>query len=70
MELGRALSMVMYLGAARADATPAQLAQLRDAIEPLKAHIKRGEYAHAKLLVREIMGDGWVPGPEWRLADG
>lgn len=66
-EFTKALSLTMYLGAARADANPEQLAVLRSKVDEFKALIMDGKYAEVKLLVREVMPEGWVPGPEWRL---
>lgn len=71
-EFVRALRCTMLVGAARADATPAELVGLRDLVAPdstFRAAVAAGRWDEAEQLVHDVMPPGWEPRPEWRVAD-
>lgn len=60
------LALVMFIGAARADADPAQRDRLKAEIPPLLKEYRRGDSPETVLLrVVEIMGPQWQPTGEW-----
>lgn len=64
----RALLVVMFIGAARADATPAQVARLQNEVLPaLKnpAASAREAYRDAVLATAAVMGPQWRPAGKW-----
>lgn len=64
----RALAVVMFVGAANADATREQRNQLRDqALPPLKDSSLTPSQAYEKTVRRTaaIMGPAWRPNGEW-----
>lgn len=69
--------MTMLMGAALHDATPEQVARLREEAKPLVHGLTErddaGRYlvdwADVEAKVREIMPPGWGPSEEWKLAD-
>lgn len=75
--MGAALTVVMFVGAANADATPAQREQLKTAIEPFKDKDLTASEAYAAVIrgTADIMGPAWRPRGEWdawitRLLEG
>ncbi len=67
--LGGALALLMFVGAARKDASPEQVARLKaEALPPLsdKSLDDADAYRTCLETVVEIMGPDWTPGPEWQ----
>lgn len=65
---GLGLLVVMFIGAANADATNEQRARLRDEVLPVLGDQDtppRQAMANAVLLTGEIMGSKWRPKGEW-----
>lgn len=62
------LAFVMFIGAAKADATPEQAARLRDAVQPLIDDLRAGgDPTPILAAVVEAMGPDWTPSEEWRV---
>lgn len=65
--LGRSVAFALFIGAARADADPGQVARLRAEIPPLLETFRAdGQPRPVLEHVIEIMGAEWRPSPEWR----
>lgn len=64
--LGGNLAFLMFVGAARADASPDQLAQLRERLPPLlDAYKAEGNPRPTMEAVIDIMGPTWRPQGDW-----
>lgn len=63
-DIGPHLAMVMFMGAARADSSPDQLARLRGEVLPMM-HDKSTPYCDIIARVRDIMPAGWRLTGEW-----
>lgn len=65
--VGRALVVVMFVGAANADATPEQREQLKEAITPLRDQDLTASEAYKAVVygVADVMGPHWRPRGEW-----
>lgn len=65
--LSKALLVVMFVGAANADATPAQREQLKDAIDPLRDQTLTASEAYKAVVygTADVMGPTWRPRGEW-----
>lgn len=64
----RAMVVLMFVGAANADATPEQRARLRDEVlPPLRDESipARDAYVRAARVVVDVMGPEWRPAGEW-----
>ncbi|MFD1145953.1 hypothetical protein [Saccharothrix hoggarensis] len=67
--LSRALAFVLFVGAARADAIPSQLARFRAELPPLLGGFREtGDERPVRELIRDVMGADWRPAAEWRDA--
>lgn len=64
----RALAFVMFVGAAREDASPDQRHRLGVVVPPLLKAYKAGEVEEETIrrAVRKIMGREWRPSARWR----
>ena len=61
--LSSLLGITMYVGAARADATPEQLEELRSRLSPfIENRVVEGIID----VVNEVMGPDWKPSGPWR----
>jgi hypothetical protein len=61
------LAFLMFVGAAKADATPEQAARLKSAVQPMIADLRAGGDPRPILAaVIEAMGPEWTPSGEWR----
>lgn len=69
-ELGGWLAFTLYVAAARAAATPVQLAALRDRVVPMFEQLRTSTQAVVPILdeVRHIMGAAWRPEGAWARA--
>lgn len=66
----QALGLVVYVGAARTDATDEQVDRLRAEVLPYlrsPQYRVRGDEQPVLDMIHAIMGHDWVPGPEWRV---
>lgn len=61
--LASTVAMLLYVGAAREDATPDQVAELRARVLP--ALEDGASDREVRRLVRDVMGRGWRPSPRW-----
>ncbi|MFC9555563.1 hypothetical protein ACFTWF_32530 [Rhodococcus sp. NPDC056960] len=70
-QIGRTLSFIMKVAAARQDATPDQLLQLRDRLVPrLREFQATGDTTLCEAILREIMGADWKPTGQFALGPG
>lgn len=61
------LSLVLFVGAARADATPEQLEQLREHVLPLVDAMREdGDVRPLLNTVLDVMGPNWNITGEWK----
>lgn len=67
MGFGSALTVVMFVGAANADASPDQRALLKDAIKPLRDDSLTPSEAYVAVVLgtAEVMGPDWRPTGQW-----
>lgn len=63
------MALVLFIGAARAEATPEQLEQLRERVKPaMHGRYKRtGDESEVRAIVADIMGADWEPNAEWAV---
>jgi len=64
----QAMGLVMYVSAARHDATPAQTQRLQEDVLPYlrsDQYRRRGDEQPALDLIHAIMGEDWVPTGDW-----
>jgi hypothetical protein len=65
--LGGSMAFLLFIGAACADATPEQSAQLRERVKPLLGTYRTDGNPRPVLeTVLEVMGPDWQPTGEWR----
>lgn len=65
--IGDALGLVLYVGAARADATPEQVEPLRAALSPvLEVYRETGDEQPVRRAVVSVLGEQWEPSGEWK----
>jgi len=64
--LGEALTFTMFVGAAHADATPAQRERIRQRVIPLLGRYKAdGDETPVRAAIRDVMGAEWSPSGDW-----
>jgi len=61
------LAFTLFIGAARADATPAQRQALQERLMPLLPRYRsEGDEGPIRAAVRDVMGVDWKPTGQWR----
>lgn len=66
--LAGAMDFLLFMGAARKDANPRQVARIRTEVVPLLAvYRENGNEAPIRAKIQQIMGPDWQPGSDWRL---
>jgi hypothetical protein len=61
------MALVLYVGAARADARPEQFAELRDGMHPaLDTYRDTGDTRPLLDLVARVRGADWEPTGKWK----
>jgi hypothetical protein len=64
MALSDHLVMTLLVGAARADASPAQVEQMRARIVPVMRD-QSVPYVEVRAVLQQIMGPDWAPSGDW-----
>lgn len=60
------LKLTLYVGAASADATKEQRADIRAMLTPaLDYYESTGDETLVRLVIQNVMGDGWAPTGQW-----
>jgi len=69
MSLAEGMAFVLYVGAARAAATPAQCEQLRARMPAaLQVYRDTGSEGPMRAAIRDVMGSAWEPSGDWKKA--
>lgn len=62
------IALTLFLGAARAEATPEQLDRLRELMPPaLQSYRRNGDEGPVRAAVAAVLGAGWEPSGEWAM---
>lgn len=66
-EIGRNMTFIYLVAAARADATPEQIVELKAAVDQLEVPLAEGGVPMGDIArqVADIMGPGWLPADKW-----
>lgn len=67
MSVAKTLGFTLYIGAARADATPEQVDRLKTGVmSELDLYRRTGDDRPIRKKILEIMGENWEPSGDWK----